>query len=223
MTTARKMPWIAFAALAMLALTSPTAKADTGSNLYMWCSATISTNNSYGVLAIELPNTPGYTNFVWIMGNVPYGGVKDSFYDGGPGMFKVKNVGGSAAYVYLETFCLLTALPFVAEWRAQAAPPVTDSFHYCLALATNVMAVAPTWKPLNHELTRNWGPYISVLGAFLGYALPGEYLVFDLKFWAPAKQGNPTMTITPYYGGDREVGHLLMFEASSFPLWAPLD
>lgn len=59
------------------------------------------------VLSVTLPPTPGYADqygnpvTVWNPGNVTAGGVADSWHEGGPGFFNVRNTGNVEAYVYV--------------------------------------------------------------------------------------------------------------------------
>ena len=77
------------------------------------------------------------------------------------------------------------------------------------------MAKVPTWHSLDHRyIGSGWSteahenlPPGEVAG-YMGYVDAGDYLTFDLKFWAPRYQTS---------------GQSLLFtfcvEASAFPLW----
>ncbi len=75
----------------------------------IYCKATVA-NSGDKILSVYLPPTPGYTDYqgtpatVWNVGEVPAGGVADTFFsDKGPGAFQVKNDGSCAAFVYIST------------------------------------------------------------------------------------------------------------------------
>ena len=77
----------------------------------IYCKATIASSDTE-VLSVYLPPTPGCVDHqgspttVWNVGNVPSGGVADTFFsDKGPGAFQVKNDGNRAAFVYVITGC----------------------------------------------------------------------------------------------------------------------
>ena len=77
------------------------------------------------------------------------------------------------------------------------------------------MAKVPTWHSLDHRYTdSDWSTEAQgnlrseEVAGYMGYVDAGDYLTFDLKFWAP--RGLPN-------------GQGLLFtfcvEASAFPLW----
>ena len=90
---------------------------------------------------------------------------------------------------------------------------------YHLAFTTDVTAKVPTWHSLDH---RYFGyEYLSAeqypdmrpssenhVAGYMGFLDPGDYLTFDLKFWAPVIECN--------WGS-----YMFTFcvEASEFPLW----
>lgn len=87
---------------------------------------------------------------------------------------------------------------------------------YHLAFTTDTTAKVPTWHSLDHRYMGGtyWiteegvaGPHSEVAG-YMGYVEAGDYLTFDLKFWAPREVSS---------------GNSLLFtfcvEASPFPLW----
>ena len=59
--------------------------------------------------SVTIPATAGATDkfgnpaTIWNLGDVQCGGVYDSFYNGGPGHFRVQNTGNLPAYVYIST------------------------------------------------------------------------------------------------------------------------
>ena len=93
---------------------------------------------------------------------------------------------------------------------------------YHLALTTDMTAVAPTWRSLDHALTVSYGayqPWQSQHGyfdcqcsAFLASVAVGDYQPFDLKFWAPPEEFLPRSEGQP-------MSFVFTVEASSFPRW----
>lgn len=95
---------------------------------------------------------------------------------------------------------------------------LTDAYH--LAFTTDVTAKVPTWHSLDHRCIGGY-EYLSakqypdmkpssveqVVG-YMGFLDSGDYLTFDLKFWAPVIEGN---------WGSRFFTFCV--EASEFPLW----
>ena len=97
-----------------------------------------------------------------------------------------------------------------------------DGRLYCLAFTRDINAKLPTWHMLNRcywsrrdeqsgytysawdESEDVCNPYI---GAYMGYLRAGEYMPFDVKFWAPRMNSEVTM------------GFTFRVEAASFPLW----
>lgn len=95
---------------------------------------------------------------------------------------------------------------------------LADAYH--LAFTTDVTAKVPTWHSLDHRCMGG-SEYLSakqypdmqpssgnqVVG-YMGFLDPGDYLMFDLKFWAPVIERV-------------EESYLFTFcvEASEFPLW----
>lgn len=84
----------------------------TTNNAYVFCKARITEPGEWGnpVLSVTLPPTPGYTYSgpwgdtpitVWNVGDVAAGGVADTWHDGGPAFFTVRNSGNVNAYVYV--------------------------------------------------------------------------------------------------------------------------
>ena len=92
---------------------------------------------------------------------------------------------------------------------------------YCLAFTRDMDGKLPTWHMLNrwYWQQEDDGRYYSAwedkedgesgyIGAYMGYLPAGEYMPFDVKFWAPhnTNDGNP-------------VGFTFRVEAAAFPLW----
>ena len=78
----------------------------------VYCKATISGNAAAGdhVVSVTLPPTEGYYDVegnpltYWNVGNVPAGGVADSWHgEGGPGRFTARNNGNVGSYFYVST------------------------------------------------------------------------------------------------------------------------
>ena len=93
---------------------------------------------------------------------------------------------------------------------------------YCLAFTRDINAKLPTWHMLNHWY---WSSYndqdgytysaweeredggSDYIGAYMGYLAAGDYMPFDVKFWAPRRNSEVTM------------GFTFQVEAASFALW----
>lgn len=213
----------------------------------VYCKATISGNAAYDnpVVSVTLPPTEGYYDeegnplTYWNVGNVPAGGVADSWHgEGGPGRFTARNNGNVGSYFYVSTgrayqiwasnggpsgtyfdpwyervdegtfgggVCLYS--PLVSP-RGDRGP-----YEYHLAFTTDVTAKVPLWHSLDHGWTGGlWSTddnqsYEQISG-YMGYVDAGDYLTFDLKFWAP-------------HAGTKGDSLLFTFcvEASPFPLW----
>ena len=77
----------------------------------VYCKATISGNAAINpVVSVTLPPTEGYYDVegnpltYWNVGNVPAGGVADSWHEeGGPGRFTARNNGNVGSYFYVST------------------------------------------------------------------------------------------------------------------------
>ena len=237
-------------------------------NAVVFCKATISSvYHEDGVVSVTLPPTEGYYDdngnplTYWNVGNVPAGGVADSWHgEGGPGRFTAHNEGSVGAYVYVTT-CMdnyfifnqniisqygeryyqysdsYYSLPHIdstllganLEWLQFPAISPTElrrwnenwcSEVYHLAFTTDVTAKVPTWHSLDHrhDGTGDNGIYWSteeisqpvggMAAGYMGYVDAGDYLTFDLKFWAPRSSPSGCSLIFTF-----------CVEASSFPLW----
>ena len=132
-----------------------------------------STNEAY--LAVTIPASDGMLANVklWDLGTVRCGGVYDSFYNGGPGHFRVQNTGDYPAYVYVSTgedgevrgfesldvnntsdlghrlFDNYHGLE-VYPWLQICDDEWYSSSTFKLAVSTDVTAIVPTWKPLSY-------------------------------------------------------------------------
>jgi hypothetical protein len=139
-----------------------------------------------GTLAVELDDTPGYgAKTVWDLGSVPWGGVADTWDDDdGKGSFKVKNVGDTWADIYItaEEDGGSSGNPFPGSSLSPTnALPTTDRF--ALAVTSDMTPMVPSWDLLDLMIRDNQS------GRMLGEALAGEYIIFDLKFYAPFDDG----------------------------------
>lgn len=223
----------------------------------VYCKATIS-GNAYDdpIVSVTLPPTEGYYDVdgnpltYWNVGNVPAGGVADSWHgEGGPGHFTARNNGNVGSYFYVSTGFSYQIRARNNEQSGNYFDPwdVVDQgtlgggeylkyplvsprgfrnrHEYHLAFTTDVTAKVPSWHSLDHGWTKgDWIPednrwtggswstddnqlYDQISG-YMGYVDAGDYLTFDLKFWAPR---------------ERSKGESLLFtfcvEASEFPLW----
>ena len=222
------------------------------------CTARI-TEGGYGgdaVVSVSLPPTEGcYDDMgnpvtIWNMGNVPAGGVTDSWHgEGGPGRFTARNTGNINAYFYLTTgyYFHFTALPTYSGPIAYSGLPYVmqdtqglrerlgidgvylkgpcispkelreypNPYCYHLAFTTDTMAKVPTWHSLDHRYDGVWSTqerssniYGNEVAGFMGSVDAGDYLTFDLKFWASR--------IMP---ANIPVIFTFCVEASTFPLW----
>lgn len=212
----------------------------------VYCKATISGSAADGpaVVSVTLPPTEGYYDVegnpltYWNVGNVPAGGVADSWHgEGGPGRFTARNNGNVGSYFYVSTGGAYSIGARNAEQRGNFFSPWYERVdegtfgdgvlldyplvsprgrreydEYHLAFTTDVTAKVPLWHSLDHGWTGDvWSTddkrYPQISG-YMGYVDAGDYLTFDLKFWAPH--------VCP-------AGGSLLFtfcvEASEFPLW----
>ncbi len=235
---------------------------DTESALQVvYCKATI-TDNANEFVSVTLPPTEGYYDnngnplTYWNVGNVPAGGVADSWHgEGGPGRFTAHNEGSVGAYFYVttshglyqkfygnesshetgpftnvwqysrngDTYETVNRSIFASSFRMLEEPAIspnelrmnTSTIAYHLAFTTDTMAKVPTWHSLDHRRdggvwrTEESGVCQQEVAGYMGYVDAGDYLTFDLKFWAPRYLG----------GGYYNYLFTFCVEASSFPLW----
>ena len=222
----------------------------------VYCKATIVGNGGEDVVSVTIPPTDGYFDqegnplTFWNVGNVPVGGVADSWHqEGGPGRFTARNAGNVGAYFYVTTsggnyakfsgsrdgdifvnngysshtnFWNRIDPDIFGSGTGLLSPSISpselrrwnDLSSYHLAFTTDTMAKVPTWHSLDHRHVGRWSteayenPLPGEVAGYMGYVDAGDYLTFDLKFWAPRGWTN---------GG----GLLFTFcvEASAFPLW----
>lgn len=138
----------------------------------IYCKASV-VETTDTILSVYLPPTSGYVDCqgnpatVWNIGNVPHGGVADTFFsDKGPGAFQVKNDGTCAAFVYVTTGngdwyddgqlyydSLQSIFGVVSRLDPQPADIYRDGIPYRegyrLAVSTEVTGKVPDWRPLN--------------------------------------------------------------------------
>ena len=103
---------------------------------------------------------------------------------------------------------------------------------YCLAFSKDVTAKIPTWHMLDRftivELfedgwqvvdSYDWVEvgYVSCIGAYMGYLDAGDYMAFDVKFWAPQAPSDWDYAKRGDYR--RGVRFTFMVTAAPFPLW----
>ena len=222
----------------------------------VFCKATITGNSGEDVVSVTIPPTDGYFDdngnplTFWNVGDVPAGGVADSWHqEGGPGRFTARNAGNVGAYFYVTTseenyakfsgsrngdifydigFSYTNIWEHITpsifgegEWLS--CPSISPSElrrwntsgSYHLAFTTDTMAKVPTWHSLDHwrngkewvtEQRSDPDPY--EVAGYMGYVDAGDYLTFDLKFWAPCNRGP-----------GRNCLFTFCVEASAFPLW----
>lgn len=165
---------------------------------YVWCQVLVT--NTTGRLAIEV--TPP----TWLLGSVPAGGVRDTWTQGGPGKFKVTNSGDVPAYVHVVTGTDGGPYPLFPA----GSLPVSNNC-YVMAFATNVTGLLPSWNLLDKDYPFGWEGGNPAYGAVVANLLSGEYVLLDLKFWAPPT----TMGMYPLQNQSFRV----RFEAANYPLW----
>ena len=250
-----KTKMIKCAALAATILAGVGAYGESTSNAVVYCTATIVDNGGNDFVSVTLPPTEGCYDdqgnpvTIWNVGNVPRGGVADSWHEkGGPGHFTARNTGSVGAYLYVMT-CgnvnyqqirdngrgIVSVMPYVMpeypnvrdylglEGSGLCAPCISpkemrDLNHwsaYHLALTTDTMAKVPTWRSLDHRWDgaawRSAGGTIgNEVAGYMGYVDAGDYLTFDLKFWASNQPPGPER---------QPVLFTFCVEASTFPLW----
>ena len=218
----------------------------------VFCKATIVGDVGEQVVSVTIPPTDGYFDndgnplTFWNVGNVPAGGVADSWHqEGGPGRFTARNAGNVGAYFYVTTSGMWNYRKFSgtnnssdsyympdinaeeifgpqSAWlqgatislrELRAAEIYADGLYH-LAFTTDTMAKVPTWHSLDHrwasgpkwETYERNGSFDGEVAGYMGYVDAGDYLTFDLKFWAPVRQnGNALFSFC--------------VEASAFPLW----
>lgn len=139
------------------------------------------TNINY-VLAVDVPDNVG-TNTLWDIGEVPAGGVSDTWYDDDVhGSFRVRNAGDLSAHIYIVAerhngfdpwggLSTLEPTPFV--------PSSDDKFG--IAVALNVEDLLPNWQVL--DLLIQSSP--NRTARRMGFIPPGDYILFDLRYYAP--------------------------------------
>ena len=236
----------------------------------VYCKATIMGSGGGDVVSVTIPPTDGYFDqesnplTFWNVGNVPAGGVADSWHqEGGPGRFTARNAGNVGAYFYVTTggnyrkfigtntmgdyhylpnisnemfgmpdFDLHYPSISPIELRTWTSRGAEDSrYAYHLAFTTDTSAKVPTWHSLDHRraddgwhTTEEEFPVDGEAIGYMGYVVAGDYLTFDLKFWAPSKYYGTAYDdegASGYGWHDVKGSCLFTFcvEASSFPLW----
>ena len=241
-------------ALVAAALVAGAVQATNTMSSVVFCKATIVEAIDGGDAAnvsVTLPFTStspsGLQYTYWNVGDVPPGGVADSWHaEGGPGRFVARNSGRVGAYIYLTS----SPFQYAAYWDggrnlgyAGEMDELDDSIYeevygyydygepttsldfwrksewsYCLAFTRDVTAKAPTWHLLDRYYDDSWRQwrqcsgseeYVDYIGAYMGYLDAGDYMPFDVKFWAPRSNGRGTYDFI----------FTFKVEAASFPLW----
>lgn len=171
---------LALCATAALA-TASSVRAETRNDAVILCTVRLETPSSDGYLSVSIPDSVATGTTVgpvklWNLGTVAAGGVYDSFYNGGPGYFRVQNTGTLPAYVYVSTGweCHIErggngwtanngsfsdiAETYVADHPWEGWMPFNpwiqgwDDEGYCakLAVSTDVTGIVPNWRPLSY-------------------------------------------------------------------------
>jgi hypothetical protein len=134
------------------------------------------------VLAVDIPANSG-TNTLWDIGTVPGGGVADTWYDDDVhGSFRLQNSGDLSAHIYIvaerhDGFDPWGGLPTIDP--TPLAPSTDEKF--AIAFATNVEDLLPDWNIL--DLLIESAP--NRTAARMGFIPPGDYILFDLRYYAP--------------------------------------
>lgn len=145
--------------------------------------------------------------------------------------------------IYGNRFGDVVAVPSssIQRWRND-----DSRSYYCLAFTRDMATKMPTWHMLNRSYVQEEWPYNDSLwcvgddsqdvegwdrargteasdnggyiGAYMGYLDAGEYMPFDVKFWAPRKMldnYNENQWVDAY----GNVQFTFKVEAAAFPLW----
>ena len=178
---------LALCATAALA-TASSVRAENRNDAVILCTVRLETPSATGYLSVSIPDSVATGTEVgpvklWNLGTVAAGGVYDSFYNGGPGYFRVQNTGTLPAYVYVSTGsqCEIwrqgkewyagdstfedIAETYVADhwWDGQRSfnPWIQGSNHEGdsakLAVSTDVTGIVPNWRPFSYFYST--GPY----------------------------------------------------------------
>jgi hypothetical protein len=128
----------------------------------------VDVQNATGLLRVELSQD------TWDLGPVPRGGMKDTWFgETTHGKFWVRNTGDSNTAVFVTALSGTNSTPLEPDFRL---PP--DPLKFAMAVATNVTGVLPDWKLLNQPYTG------TVVGRYARDLMPGDYMLFDLRFYA---------------------------------------
>ena len=172
---------LALCATAALA-TASSVRAETRNDAVILCTVRLAcpSPSGYGYLSVSIPDSVATGTEVgpvklWNLGIVAAGGVYDSFYNGGPGYFRVQNTGTLPAYVYVSTGsdCEIRreghgwpagdstfegiARTNVADhaWQDLSFNPWIQGWDLeeksaKLAVSTDVTGIVPNWRPLSY-------------------------------------------------------------------------
>lgn len=144
------------------------------------CTVRLETPSGDGYLSVSIPDSVATGTEVgpvklWNLGTVAAGGVYDSFYNGGPGYFRVQNTGTLPAYVYVSTGYgpIKDGHPVAVDWVGIAEAHVADrnwyeqsfnpwiqgldgeAYRAKLAVSTDVTGIVPNWRPLSYFYDMN--------------------------------------------------------------------
>lgn len=181
---------LALCATAALA-TASSVRADAVQNdAVILCTVRLESPSGDGYLSVSIPDSVATGTGVgpvklWNLGTVAAGGVYDSFYNGGPGYFRVQNTGTLPAYVYVSTGYepIKDGYPVAVDWEDIARTNVADHAwqdlkfnpwiqgwdqgeNYAkLAVSTDVTGIVPNWRPLSYVYTYDSGYYTWIDGS----------------------------------------------------------
>ena len=143
----------------------------------------------------------------------------------------VENIFTSAdEFMNTEPICPVPSLRYLKNRSRYTQPS------YCLAFSKDVTAKIPTWHMLDRYLwngpkyiddpsATNWrigdeygeNTPAMCIGAYMGHLDAGEYMSFDVKFWAPVVPESWDFGQNGDYRPN--VRFTFMVEAAPFPLW----
>ena len=122
----------------------------------------------------------------WDLGQVAEGGVADTWLGQNPhGKFWVRNTGDTNAYIFV------VAEP---DFEAPGGTLIPDvrfpaDGEFGMAIATNITDVLADWKIFDQEYDVGTGMYP---GRYVRPLVPGDYFLFDLRFYAGMGTGEGT-------------------------------
>ena len=240
----------ALAAALILGQALPTLAETTWNDAVIFCKGRLLQNGESGdaCLSVTIPVTEGATDYygnpttIWNIGEIMAGGVYDSFYNGGPGYFRVHNNGNLPAYVYVSTGYgdpkfrdhqaavvngqrqyyyqnTRQLLGFDSLFLSPVALPKFQQDYdngydaYAMAVSTDVTAIVPIWRPLSWFVSAESDEYVNGATA----------LSYDWYYTFPSGTVEPE-TFTEGLEYTAYLAYMPIGETQLFDLkfWAPL-